>query len=136
VVGGGDLPAVGGDFDVLRIVIGEVKEDAVGDGAAAAGGDATGDWEAADLVGGGLGFEEIEDGVAGVGRRDGVVLGVDAVVKPIAESGGANGEDAPWRGRDAYVDLAIGGGEGGGFAGDVDEAGEEGWFHKVVSASN
>ena len=73
----------------------------------------------------GLGFEEVEEGVEGVGGGDGFVLVEEAVEEPIAEGGGAYGEDVEaaggWDG-EANEGLAVGGG-GDARAGDM----EDGW---------
>jgi hypothetical protein len=125
---GGDLPALGRDFDKLAIRIGEVEEDLVGDGAGSAGTDATPNGEALVVVTlAGLGFQVIEDGVEGVGCGDGIVFRKELVEEPVAIRAGANGEDeesAGGWGIEAYEGLAIGGGEGDAAAGDPEEQGD------------
>jgi len=124
----GGFPAVRRDFDKLALGVGEVEEDLAGGGAGPADAD-TAEYGAA-LVGGvlaGQGFEEIEDGLEGMGGGDEVVFGVDAIEEPIAPGWGAEGEDgsAPGGGGGkADEDLAVAGGEGLASSGDVGEAGD------------
>ena len=130
VIGGGGLPAGGGDFDEVTLGIGEVEEDAVRGGAVAATGDAEGDADVeAGGVGGGLGFEVRTEGAEGVGGGDGLVEGVALGEEPIAEGGGADGEEAgavEGGGGDLDEGEAVGGGEGEGVFEDMVEGGEAG----------
>ncbi len=125
-VAGGEFPAFGGDLDELRLGVGEVDEDTVGDGFVATTIDAAADDDAgAGGVAGGLGFEVAEDGVPVAGGGDGAELGVAPIEEVFAEVAGAEGEGAGTEagdGRDAGEGAAIGGGE----RGDVLEDGVEG----------
>jgi len=106
----------------VAIGIAEVEEDLGGDEGGTAVSDAAGHGEALVILHAGLGFEEIEDGVEGVGGGDGVELGIDPVEEPISKRGGADGEDAAGRDGDLNEDLAVAGGEGGALPDDLHEA--------------
>jgi len=135
VVGDGGLPAAGGDFDKLALVIGEVEEDLAGDEGGTAVCDAEGYVDAPEIFDAALGFEEIEDGVEGVGGGDGVALGVDAKEEPVAKVRGADGEVAAGRDGDLNECLAVVGFEGKAVADEVDEALDGGRFeHEILSS--
>jgi hypothetical protein len=90
---GGYGPALGGDFDELAFVVGEVEEDFFGRGEGAAGVDAIRDADVAAVgIAGGLGFEVTEDGVEGVGGGDGVKLREGLIEEALAEGAGSDGE--------------------------------------------
>jgi len=114
----------------VTLGIGEVEEDTVRGGAVAATGDAAGDADVeAGGVGGGLGFEVRTDGTEGVGGGDGLVEGVALSEEPIAEGGGADGEEAAaveGGGGDLDEGEAVGGGEGEGVFEHMVEGGEAG----------
>ena len=92
VISGGDLPAIGGDFDELAFGIGEVEEDLFGSGIAAEV-DAVGYANVArPVIASGEGVEVVEDGAEGLGGGDGVVVGEAFAEEPLAEGAGADRE--------------------------------------------
>jgi len=123
LVAGGNVPAGGGDFNILASGIGEVEEDAGGDVVVCAAPDAAKHVKALAFgVLAGQGFQEIEDGVEGVGGGEDFVAREGPVDEPVAELGRADGEDAAgWFGNaDEY--LAGASGEGHARPGDFHEA--------------
>jgi len=123
LVAGGNLPAGGRDFDILAIGIGEVEEDLGGDVVAGAAPAAAKDGEALAVgVLAGQGFQEIEDGVEGVGGGEDFVARDGLVDEPVAELRRADGEDAAGGFGDADEDLPGVAGEGHARPGDVHEA--------------
>ena len=107
--GGLDVPSGGGDFEEAAGGIGEVEEEGGGTGGAIAGADAAVDAEA-ELIGiaEGAGFEEVEGGAEGVGRRDGGEVRGVLAEEPVAEGGGADWDGAEGEEVGGTGDVGVG----------------------------